>query len=552
MVTDAQSPHVLVADDVMATTIMLQRLFEIAGYRVTTAHNGIEALEAARSLVPDLLLLDIDMPYMDGFEVLRQLRESPATDNIPTIIITAAGEWPSAVQGLQLGADDYVRKPFHPQELLARAESKMHARRLEDALQRRTQDLEALLRASEALNQNLDIDQLLEIVIFLTQDLLPGQCTLAYQVAADGNLQGYRYATASADVMFNPETIDHAKMLQWAQRQPYYTWNDMPGSLLGAAFPHGILLPLRYADSESISGILVTAGDRPYDEAHLQLISGIARQANLALRTAELYQLKANYAAELEIEVQKRTAELQSAQEMLVRSEKLASVGRLASSVAHEINNPLMPITFNLEMMIEELNEGGQIETEFIEKTLESVYRIKRIVQRLLDFTRHGSRQTLEIEALNLNDVIESVVELVEKSFTRDDKYIELDLAPLPEIQANRDGLEQVLLNLTINASHAIERGGLVRFITRTERGDIVITISDNGHGIAPDILDHIFEPFTTTKKEGSGLGLYVSYGIVQNHGGSITVDSQPGQGTTFTIRLPLSGAPKREIAGWS
>jgi two-component system NtrC family sensor kinase len=79
-----------------------------------------------------------------------------------------------------------------------------------------------------------------------------------------------------------------------------------------------------------------------------------------------------------------------------------------------------------------------------------------------------------------------------------------------------------------------------------------VITIADNGHGITPGILDHIFEPFTTTKKEGSGLGLYVSYGIIQNHGGSITVDSLPGQGTTFTIRLPLNGAPKREIAGWS
>jgi signal transduction histidine kinase/CheY-like chemotaxis protein len=551
MTVDEKSPHVLVADDVMATTIMLQRLFEIEGYRVTSVHNGVEALEAARSLLPDLLLLDIDMPYMNGFEVLRQLRETPVTANIPTIIITASGEWPSAVQGLQLGADDYVRKPFHPRELLARAESKMHARRLEDTLQRRTQDLEALLRASEALNQNLDIDQLLEIIIFLTQDLLPGQCTMAYQVSADGELLGYRFATSSPDVSFLPDHLDHRGVLQWAQRQPYHTWNAAHDSLLGAEFPHGILIPLRYSDSEAISGILVTAGDHPYDGSHLQLMQGIARQANLALRNAELYQLKANYASSLEEQVQIRTAELQSAQEMLVRSEKLASIGRLASSVAHEINNPLMPITFNLELMIEDLNEGGQIEPEFIEKTLESVYRIKRIVQRLLDFTRHGSRQTQEIEALDLNAVIQSVVELVEKSFSRDDKRIELDLTPLPEIQGNRDGLEQVLLNLTINAGHAIDRGGVVKFKTLAEGSDLIITIADSGHGISPEIIDHIFEPFVTTKKEGSGLGLYVSYGIIQSHGGSISVESKPEQGSTFTIRLPMSGAADREISGW-
>lgn len=550
MAVSGNQPHVLVADDVVATTIMLQRLFELEGYRVTSVHNGLEALEAARNLLPDLLLLDIDMPYMDGFEVLRQLRNAPQTANIPTIIITASGEWPSAVQGLKLGADDYVRKPFHPRELVARAESKMHARKLEEALQRRTQDLEALLRVSEALNQNLDIDQLLDLIVYLSRDLIPNQFTAIYQLGSDGDVVNHR-VVYSDEIGGAVEALTYQAIAEACLNHPDYIWDAPENSLIGEWLPHGVTIPLRYSDSDYLSGLLVIGGNDAYDSAHLQLANGIARQANLALRNAELYQLKANYATELEHQVQKRTRELQSAQEMLIRSEKLASVGRLASSVAHEINNPLMPITFNLELMIEELNEGGEIEAEFIRKTLESVYRIKRIVQRLLDFTRHGSKQSQEIETIDVNEVIVSVMELVEKSFIREDKAIQLELTEVPQIQANRDGLEQLFLNLTINAHHATEKGGVLKFKTYRKDNDIVIEVNDNGTGIPKDIIDHIFEPFITTKKDGSGLGLYVSYGIVQSHGGTISVESKLGKGTLFKIYLPLDAKINTEIAGW-
>src|SRR5687768_17565512 len=125
---------------------MLQRIFEREGYQVRAVNDGLSALEAAQEIIPDLILLDIRMPGMNGFDVLRLLRESEITAGIPTILLTANAREPADVAlGLNLGADDYMYKPFAPQELVARAQSKMKARQLEDALQRRTQELGALL-----------------------------------------------------------------------------------------------------------------------------------------------------------------------------------------------------------------------------------------------------------------------------------------------------------------------------------------------------------------------------------------------------------------------
>ncbi len=127
-----------------------------------------------RRILPDLILLDIRMPRLDGFEVLRLLREDEQTANIPTIVITANATAPADVErGLNLGADDYLEKPFAPQELLARARSKIRARQLEDALHRRTQQLEALLHVSEQLNQHLELGDLLDLIVSLTLDCSP-------------------------------------------------------------------------------------------------------------------------------------------------------------------------------------------------------------------------------------------------------------------------------------------------------------------------------------------------------------------------------------------
>lgn len=541
-------PVVLVADDQPSATLMLQRVFEYEGYQVVSVHDGLTALESATSILPDLILLDINMPSMNGFDVLKRLREIPATASIPTILITAMGEWPDIVQGLQLGADDYVRKPFHPRELLARAQSKMKARKLEDTLQRRTQDLEALLRVSEALNQRYPIADLLELIVFLVIDLLPGDVGAIYKLDDKGKVIA-SHVMSRANLPNRDEAEIEAIVRHLQQAQSVQQFLDENRSVLWPDDvtapkelpPHGIATPMRYADTGVVQAVLLITGQAAYDSHHLQLLDGIGRQANLALRNAELYEIQEKYALHLKDMVDERTRELQSTQRMLIRSEKLASVGRLAASIAHEINNPLMPIKILLDDMLEDIQNGIPADAYAIEKTLESVERIRRVVDKLLEFTGKSPSKHQDSQQLDVNRIIQNVFDLVRKTFEQEGKTITLDLGKLPLIYGDKDGLEQVFMNMALNACEAMTKGGTLHITSTVKADHVVVIFSDTGCGIPHDIIETIFEPFFSTKDDGNGLGLFVSYGIIQNHQGNIEVMSEVNKGTTFSVSLPLT-----------
>ncbi|MBC7870066.1 MAG: response regulator [Chitinophagaceae bacterium] len=529
-------PLVLIADDQIPTTVMLERVFEYEGYQVKSVYDGLAAVEAAHTLLPDLILLDVNMPGITGFEVLRQLREHPNTSNIPTILITAMGELSDIVQGLNLGADDYLKKPFHAQELLVRAQSKMKSRKLEDSLLRRRQELEALLRVSEELNQHLEVDDLLGFILYLTLDLLPGEAAAIYQINKEGDIVDY--AVKRKDGTSSENMFDDAVILQYFRNNNQVVlWPD--AAPVFPEFNSGMIAPLQYGGSTH--GLLMLVNNQPYDEDQLRLFNGISKQATLALRNAELYAIQANYAMHLEDMVAERTSALQSAQQMLIRAEKLASVGRLAASIAHEINNPLMPIQINLEHMMEDIHSGHPIDSEDIERAQESVARIHRIVNRLLEFTGKRQSGSSDLQSLDVNKLIDSITGLIRKSFEQSNMKIVCNLAPLPQIYGNKDQLEQVLMNLALNAKAAMKKGGILEINTTNQANEVVIEVKDTGHGIPADIIENIFEPFVSTKDEGTGLGLFISYGIVQNHSGTIQVQSEVGKGTNFILRLPVS-----------
>lgn len=529
-------PLVLVADDEKNTTIMLQRIFEREGYKVEFVNDGISALEAAERLVPDLILLDIRMPGLDGFEVLGRLRENPITESIPTILVTANARQPSDVaRGMNLGADDYLYKPFAPQELVARAESKMKARQLEEALQRRTHELASLLQMSEDLMQHLERDELLELVLNQVFDLLPGDFAAIYQLDDDGQIEAYRIRrkdSVPSDYMPVGETITD-KLL--AQPEPIL-WPEADPLL--PEFAGGMVVPLQHAE-QMLGVLLLCAYEAEYDENHLRLFKGVGRQAALALRNAILHEIQVNYAQHLEDMVAARTQELQSAQQMLIRSEKLASVGRLAANIAHEINNPLQPITITLDDLVECLNNDIPIDKRGIEIIQESVERIKRIVSQLLEFTGKRSTST-DRQPIDVNRILERIIDLNRKFFQKEGMSLELQTSELPVIYGSQDQLEQVFMNLTLNAQAAMERDGKLVIQAGVEKNEVIVRFSDTGSGIPQEDIDKIFDPFYSTKPNGTGLGLFVSYGIIQGHQGSIEVESTVGTGSTFTVRLPI------------
>jgi two-component system NtrC family sensor kinase len=238
-------------------------------------------------------------------------------------------------------------------------------------------------------------------------------------------------------------------------------------------------------------------------------------------------------------------ARLDAAQAQLLQSAKLAAVGELAASVAHEINNPLYAARNSLFLVEQDLAPDAP-ERQFLDIAQNELGRIARIITRMRDFYRPARA---ELEPTDVNELLRETLELVQTHLRHGHIAITAVLADnLPSIVAHTDQIRQVFLNLMLNACDAMPDGGALRVTTRIEQGVpaspelIVVDIADSGVGIAPEHLTHLFEPFYTTKPHGTGLGLAISGHIVAQHGGHIDVASEVGSGATFTIALPLDG----------
>lgn len=522
------SPLVLIIDVDISTTLLLRGVFEREGYRIETSEDGATALRLAVELSPDVIVLETRLKgNLDGFQVLQRLRENPQTARIPTFLLTSSSDWPEAVEGLRLGADDYVRKPIHPKELLARAEAKIRSYRLDQALTQRTHDLEALLRVGEVLTQSHDWDTIAGMTLSLAAELLPNRCVGLAMVTGGQLSQVDGIPPTSV-----PEVIT-------ALRAVLSSDSTTPK-------PNQLVSFLAFSQDTARRVALIVLGHDDYNDHHIQLFEGLCKQASLALQNAELYRIQANYAQELENKVEERTQALQAAQRHLVQADRMAAIGRLAAGIAHEINNPLMPIRFNLESLIEDAQSNLPLDKELLDVTLNSVERIQNLVKRLLHFNEgRGAGEHDYNEPVNIKEVCQNVLELTRKTFQQSDKKITVQVDNLPAINGNRDALTQVFINLALNACESMQRGGQLVIDGKLEAANrqVVVRFEDTGEGIPPELIDHIFDPFVTTKSNGSGLGLFVSYGIIQAHNGSIRVESKVGRGTTFYLSFPVPEA---------
>jgi two-component system NtrC family sensor kinase len=242
----------------------------------------------------------------------------------------------------------------------------------------------------------------------------------------------------------------------------------------------------------------------------------------------------------LERRVEERTRELHETQDQLVVSEKLASLGKMAAGVAHEINNPLTSILLNAHLLLENPGRDAQ-ERETLNLIAEETTRCAAIVRGLLDFARQSpSRST----PTDINDVVDRTLLLLEKQASVRNIQIARSSDPsLPEIRVDKNKIQQVFSNLAINACEAMPQGGTLTVASRLSRDgtQVEILFTDTGVGIAKENMSRLFDPFFTTKSFGTGLGLAVSYGIIRQRGGTILVRSKPGQGATFTVCIPLA-----------
>ena len=246
------------------------------------------------------------------------------------------------------------------------------------------------------------------------------------------------------------------------------------------------------------------------------------------------------WAATLESRVEERTQQIREMQSVIIRSEKLASLGELAAGIAHELNNPLTGIVLHASI-VEKNSELPPKLREELSTITQEADRCARIVKNLLDF----SRKTEPRKAMNsVNETIDQALGLVEHLASFQNIEIVKEYAQdLPDLLLDPGQMEQVFVNMFVNASQAMEDGGRLTLWTGLDMdgGSVLVRVEDTGQGICEEDIGRIFDPFFSTKgAKGTGLGLSVSYGIIEGHGGTIAVHSELGRGTVFTVTIPV------------
>jgi len=544
---------VLVIDDKKdAVQLMTESVLRPHGYSYIVANNGEEGFRLALEEEPDLIITDLTTPKMSGLEILEALHAEGR--DIPVILMTFHGSEDTAVQTFRLGAKDYVIKPFKVEEMLeaidrALAEKRLMSKGMMDVnqqLEQRVKELNILYGVGKSVTSLLDLEKVLnrivEAAVFVTGAeegslMLVDKDTGELYLRAARNLgekfaRGFRLKVEHS--IAGQVVKTGAPILQSTQAEE--TLKVKTGYLVKSL----VNVPLKAKDE--VIGVLAVnnkISSRPFTDNDVYLLSALADYATIAIVNAQLYEEIKLWSEELEHKVEERTQELQAAQERLLQSEKLASIGQLAAGVAHEINNPMGVILGFAQGIVKTLPEDDPLRKPLTTIEKESL-RCKRIVQNLLDFARY-SEPTPQLT--HINELIDTSCDLVKHQISLQNVRLVkgYDLA-LPAIMADPNQLQQVFINIMLNAYQAMPDGGTLHITTKMVGSELQVIFADTGTGIPPENVQNIFDPFFTTKEvgEGTGLGLSVSYGIIKAHGGDIEVESQVGKGTTFVIKLPL------------
>jgi len=535
------TPRIMVVDDDPEIIELVEHLLEDSACEVVSEFSGDEAWETLLACQDspagelDLVLLDVMMPGMDGYELCGRIKQHERLRFIPVVMMTALASVDNKAQGLGVGADDYITKPFDPRELLARVGAMLRIRRMEQELRQRNRELATLNTLNQSVASSLDLNQILVSAmqgVSQIADVEAGFLVLIDPQAGERVVAQHFSREASFDL-----TADVAR---WAtvdrvieSGQPLLV-NDVPGDPrfaqpAQAMVRSALCVPL--AIKQEVVGAIqvINKLSGQFDTDDCALFLSIAASVAAAIENSRLYTELADFARELE-----------HSQAQLVQAEKMAAVGRLAASIAHEINNPLQAIHNSLHLTLRPtLSEEKK--ARYLAMAQEEVERLIDIVRRLLEFYRpsRGRRAITDV-----NRVVDNVLALTNKRLQHGHVVVETQLADdLPLLHVVPDQLAQVFLNIVINAVEAMPDGGNLAIRTARSSDDrwVQITFADDGAGIDERTKVSIFEPFFTTKSTGTGLGLAISYGIIERHGGQIEVESTPGIGSTFAVRLPLA-----------
>jgi PAS domain S-box-containing protein len=554
--------EILVVDDDDDAVWLITALLADAGHKVRPARNGALALLTARAAPPALILLDIRLPGIDGFEVCRRLKAEPRTADVPVIFLSALHEDNEKGSAFRAGGVDYITKPIHKEELLARVGTHLAIVRAQrelasarDAAQKATRAEHAAVRSLRATLYGIGDGVIATDARARVQIMNPVAETLT----------GWTEAEARGRRVTEVFRIVHEDTRAPVECTVESVLRD--GRTVAMA-NHTVLIA-----RDGIERPIADSGAPVRDDA--MMLSGAVLvfrdQTDARHAEHELLRLNAEYQSLIAV-LEKERLDRERLQSGLIQADRLASMGMLAAGVAHEINNPLSYVLFHLETLTEDLpmlatltkhcradlrEDHGHappaalaelLEPAWLDdvvsraaEALDGVRRIRKVVSGLGTFSRV---ERVELSNVDVAVALDSALCMAFNEIKYRAQLIK-DLGQVPSVWASEGKLAQVFLNLLVNAAQSVEEGNVDgnRITVRTwaEAESVCVEVADTGAGIPPESLARVFEPFFTSKGvgKGSGLGLPICRNLVAEFGGEIGIESAVGEGTRVTVRLP-------------
>lgn len=566
--------EVIVAEDEFVSRNLLANMLEKLEHTVYLAEDGKQALSLYQEKSVDIIISDWMMPGLDGIDLCKEVRKYSHERYTYIIILTAKTQKEDLLDVFKAGADDYIPKPFDPEELKSRIKTGERIIRLEERHRKMQRTI------MESRNKIMSVfDALHECIVAIDRRFTVVSANNAFLKEVCKNCMGFDHAIGQSFFPVCTEdpfpwgniSLKEASQKVFEEKKPIHFTEKAADETGIVRHRQCSVLPIK-DEEDDVYQVVIVRKDITDDVKKTQEIE------NLNSRLVD----QKTQIEEKNKKLEQTLKKLEETQAQILQSEKMASIGQLAAGVAHEINNPTGFVSSNLKTLIDyqkdlndlvkmyrgflsNLNEKWEgrapetvmaevekiaaheeeVDIEFVQEDImdlindcrEGTDRIKKIVIDLKDFAHPGEDR---IQSTDINKGLESTLNVVNNEI----KYVatvKKDFGDISPVDAYPQQLNQVFMNILVNAAQAIEVKGEISIKTRDVDGFVKITLSDTGSGISKENLSKIFDPFFTTKDvgKGTGLGMNIAYNIINKHNGTISVESEVGKGTTFTILLP-------------
>lgn len=526
---------VLIVDDNEMNRDLLSRRLQRQGHRSMTAENGREALEKIKVHDFDLVLLDIMMPEMNGFEVLEFLKADEELRHLPVIVVSAAEDMESVIKGIKLGAEDYLSKPYNSLLLKARIGACLDKKRLRDQERAHMAEMAVMQQIDRELNATLDVERAMEITLAWALRQTGDQAGLMGVIDDDRinviAASGYTY---ELDADHNMLLIDELPAAQAAlQSQQLQYLADTGGRGLLVRAQSQLAVPIRREEKSIALLLLENNQSKTWTSSKTNFLTRLSDHAAMAIANAQMYEA--------------------------VQAANLAKT-EFVSFVSHELKIPMTSIRGYADLLLMgAMGQANEAQTKLLKTIRSNVDRMNRLVSDLSDVSRiEAGHLHLETSAVSIEEVIEDVMESTQGQIEEKKQTITVDVPDdLPLVWGDRTRLVQILTNLISNAYKYTPQEG--KITVRAEMTDyqnedeiqpmVHVLVQDTGLGIKEEEQKKIFNKFARAddsealKSPGTGLGLNITKSLVEMHQGHIWFESTYRQGTTFHFVVPVAEA---------